>query len=173
MTIWYIFSRFGIIYQEKSGSHGSKLCDIVLPARNHFFVILAEREKKFPTFAGKTFCPRARMHSTVIAPFCSVHSLPGCKQNKKEEREIATSTLCRSVKKCKVVPRSGRCIAIGKTLPAKNIFASDHSLLPGVDVMKFLPIFGEKMAFSSKTNVMITIFAKTSSSLSKKRQYFR
>jgi hypothetical protein len=38
---------------------------------------------------------------------------------------------------------------------------------------RFLPIFGKKSAFFSKTNVMITIFAKTSSSLSKKRQYFR
>jgi hypothetical protein len=35
-----------------------------------------------------------------------------------------------------------------------------------------LPIFGEKMAFFSKTNVMITNFAKTSSSLSKKRHLF-
>jgi hypothetical protein len=40
----------------------------------------------------------------------------------------------------------------------------DHNFL------RFLPIFGEKFAFFSKTNVMITIFAKTSSSLSKKHR---
>jgi hypothetical protein len=49
---------------------------------------------------------------------------------------------------------------------------------PGVDVMitflcDFCQFSAEKMAFSKKTNVMITIFAETSSSLSKKRQYFR
>jgi hypothetical protein len=51
-------------------------------------------------------------------------------------------------------------------------------LVPGVDVM--IIIFGvfcqfsaKKLAFFSKTNVMITIFAKTSISLSKKRQFFR
>jgi hypothetical protein len=49
--------------------------------------------------------------------------------------------------------------------------------ITGVDVM--ITIFCyvcqfslKKLAFFSKTNVMITIFAKTSSSLSKKRQYF-
>jgi hypothetical protein len=35
-----------------------------------------------------------------------------------------------------------------------------------------LPFFGEKMAFFSKTNVMINFFSKNKSSLSKKRQYF-
>jgi hypothetical protein len=43
----------------------------------------------------------------------------------------------------------------------------DHNFL------RFLPIFGEKMAFFSKTDVMITIFAKTNSSFSKKRKKFR
>jgi GH18 family chitinase len=48
----------------------------------------------------------------------------------------------------------------------------------GVDVMitifcDFCQFSAKKLAFFSKTNVMITIFAKTSSSLSKKRQYFR
>jgi hypothetical protein len=43
----------------------------------------------------------------------------------------------------------------------------DHNFL------RFLPMFGKKLSFFSKTNAMITIFAKTSSSLSKKRQYFR
>jgi hypothetical protein len=38
----------------------------------------------------------------------------------------------------------------------------DHSFL------RFLPIFGEKMAFFYKTNVMIIFFAKTISSLRKK-----
>jgi hypothetical protein len=43
----------------------------------------------------------------------------------------------------------------------------DHNFL------RFLPIFGEKkLAFFSKTNVMITIFAKTSSSLSKNANIF-
>jgi hypothetical protein len=49
---------------------------------------------------------------------------------------------------------------------------------PGVDVM--ITIFSDfclfsvkKLAFFSKNNVMITIFPKTSSSLSKKRQFFR
>jgi hypothetical protein len=49
---------------------------------------------------------------------------------------------------------------------------------PGVDVM--ITIFGDfrqfsakKFAFFSKNNGMITIFGKTSSSLSKKRQFFR
>jgi hypothetical protein len=49
---------------------------------------------------------------------------------------------------------------------------------PGVDVMitifcDFCQFSEKKLAFFSKTNVMITIFAKASSSLSKKRQYFR
>jgi hypothetical protein len=37
----------------------------------------------------------------------------------------------------------------------------------------FCQFSAKKLAFFSKTNVMITIFAKTSSSLSKKRQLFR
>jgi hypothetical protein len=50
--------------------------------------------------------------------------------------------------------------------------------LTGVDVMitifcDFRQFSAKKLAFFSKTNVMIKIFAKTSSSLSKKRQYFR
>jgi hypothetical protein len=50
-------------------------------------------------------------------------------------------------------------------------------LLPGVDVMitifcDFRQFSAKKLAFFSKTNVMIIIFAKTSSSLSKKRQFF-
>jgi hypothetical protein len=49
---------------------------------------------------------------------------------------------------------------------------------PGTDVMitnlcDFCQFSAKKLAFFSKTNVMITFFAKTSSSLSKKRQYFR
>jgi hypothetical protein len=48
----------------------------------------------------------------------------------------------------------------------------------GVDVMiiifcDFRQFSAKKLAFFSKTNVIIKIFAKTSSSLSKKRQYFR
>jgi hypothetical protein len=42
----------------------------------------------------------------------------------------------------------------------------DHNFL------RFLSILGEKMAFVSKTNVMIKLFAKTSSSLSKKTPIF-
>jgi hypothetical protein len=37
---------------------------------------------------------------------------------------------------------------------------------------RFLPIFCEKMAFVSKTNVMIIFFSKTSSSLSKNANIF-
>jgi muramoyltetrapeptide carboxypeptidase LdcA involved in peptidoglycan recycling len=37
----------------------------------------------------------------------------------------------------------------------------------------FSSFSAKKLAFFSKTNVMITIFGKTSSSLSKKRQFFR
>jgi hypothetical protein len=37
---------------------------------------------------------------------------------------------------------------------------------------QFLTPFRQKLAIISKTNVMITIFAKTSGSLSKKRQFF-
>jgi hypothetical protein len=37
---------------------------------------------------------------------------------------------------------------------------------------RFLPIFGEKIGFFSKTNVMIKIFAKTGSILSKKGQFY-
>jgi hypothetical protein len=37
----------------------------------------------------------------------------------------------------------------------------------------FCQFSAKKLAFFSKTNVMITIFAKTSISLSKKRQFFR
>jgi hypothetical protein len=48
---------------------------------------------------------------------------------------------------------------------------------PGVDVMitVFFDFcqFSEKLAFLSKTNVMIKISKKTSCSLSQKRQYFR
>jgi hypothetical protein len=49
---------------------------------------------------------------------------------------------------------------------------------PGVDVMitifcDFRQFLAKKLPFFSKTNVMIKIFAKTSSSLSKKRQFFR
>jgi hypothetical protein len=36
----------------------------------------------------------------------------------------------------------------------------------------FRQFSAKKLAFFTKTNVMITIFAKTSSSLSKKRQFF-
>jgi hypothetical protein len=48
---------------------------------------------------------------------------------------------------------------------------------PGADVMitifcDFCQFSANKLAFFSKTNVMKTISAKTSSSLSKKRQYF-
>jgi hypothetical protein len=53
-----------------------------------------------------------------------------------------------------------------------------NDLNTGVDVM--IPIFcdfyqfsAKKLAFFSKTNVMITIFAKTGFVLSQKRQYFR
>jgi hypothetical protein len=49
---------------------------------------------------------------------------------------------------------------------------------PGVDVMitifcDFCQISSKKLAFFSKTNVMITIFAKSSFGLSQKRQFFR
>jgi hypothetical protein len=49
---------------------------------------------------------------------------------------------------------------------------------PGVDVMitifcDFRQFSVKKLAFFPKTNVMITIFSKTSSSLDKKRQFFR
>jgi hypothetical protein len=43
----------------------------------------------------------------------------------------------------------------------------DHNFL------RFVPFFGDKMTFFSKTNVTITIFVKTSFVLSQKRQYFR
>jgi hypothetical protein len=48
----------------------------------------------------------------------------------------------------------------------------------GVDVMitifcDFSQFSAKKLAFFSKTNVMITIFAKTSFVLRQKRQYFR
>jgi hypothetical protein len=51
-------------------------------------------------------------------------------------------------------------------------------LFAGVDVMitifcDFRQFSAKKLAFFSKTNVMVKIFAKTSSSLSKKRQHFR
>jgi hypothetical protein len=50
-------------------------------------------------------------------------------------------------------------------------------IIPGVDAMitifcDFRQFSAKKLAFFSKTNVMIEIFAKTSSSLTKKRQYF-
>jgi hypothetical protein len=50
-------------------------------------------------------------------------------------------------------------------------------MFSGVDVidhhfLRFLPIFGEKMAFFSKTNVMITIL-HILASLRQKRQFFR
>jgi hypothetical protein len=50
--------------------------------------------------------------------------------------------------------------------------------LPGVDVMitifcNFYPFLAEKLAFFSQTNVVITIFAKTSFVLRQKRQYLR
>jgi hypothetical protein len=49
---------------------------------------------------------------------------------------------------------------------------------PGVDVMitifcDFCQFSAEKMGFFSKTNVMMTIFAKTNSSLGKKRKNCR
>jgi hypothetical protein len=52
------------------------------------------------------------------------------------------------------------------------------SVQPRVDVMitifcDFCQFLAKKMAFFSKTKVMITIFAVPSSSLSKKSQYFR
>jgi hypothetical protein len=51
-------------------------------------------------------------------------------------------------------------------------------LVAGVDVMitifcDFCQFSAKNLAFFAKSNVMITIFAKTSSGLSKKRQYFR
>jgi hypothetical protein len=42
----------------------------------------------------------------------------------------------------------------------------DHNFL------RFLPIFCEKLAFFSKTNVNVTIFAETSSSWSKNANFF-
>jgi hypothetical protein len=52
------------------------------------------------------------------------------------------------------------------------------AITAGVDVMitifcGFCRFSAKKLAFFSKTNVMINYFSKTSSSLSKKRQYFR
>jgi hypothetical protein len=52
-----------------------------------------------------------------------------------------------------------------------------HIARPGVDVMitifcDFWQFLANKLAFFSKTNVMITIFAKTSSSLSKNANFF-
>jgi hypothetical protein len=53
----------------------------------------------------------------------------------------------------------------------------DGGQTPGVDVIisifcDFRQFSGKKLAFFSKTNVMIKIFAKTSSSLSKKTPIF-
>jgi hypothetical protein len=58
----------------------------------------------------------------------------------------------------------------------ENLRDVADTLGSGVDVMitivcDFCQFSAKKLAFFSKTNVMITIFAKTSSSLSKKRQY--
>jgi hypothetical protein len=58
------------------------------------------------------------------------------------------------------------------------LVAVDIASEPGVDVMitifcDFCLFSAKKLAFFSKANVMISIFAKTSSSLSKKRQFFR
>jgi hypothetical protein len=61
-------------------------------------------------------------------------------------------------------------IWLQKNLIVVNVGSDEY---PDHNFLRFLPIFGKKMAFFSKTNVMITIFSKTSSSLSKKRQYFR
>jgi hypothetical protein len=60
----------------------------------------------------------------------------------------------------------------------ENVKISFVGLDPGVDVMitifcDFCQFSAKKLAFFSKNNVMITIFAKTSSSWSKKRQLFR
>jgi hypothetical protein len=57
-------------------------------------------------------------------------------------------------------------------------FFTNSSGHPGVDVMitifrNFYPFSAKKLAFFSKTNVTITIFAKTSFVLRQKRQYFR
>jgi hypothetical protein len=51
-------------------------------------------------------------------------------------------------------------------------------IFPGVDVLitifcDFYPFSAKKLAFFSKTNVMITIVEKTSFVLRQKRQYFR
>jgi GTPase SAR1 family protein len=57
---------------------------------------------------------------------------------------------------------------IVKQVPETGDRCYDHNFL------RFSTIFGEKIGvLFSKTNVVITIFAKTSSSLSKKRQNFR
>jgi hypothetical protein len=61
----------------------------------------------------------------------------------------------------------------------RGIVSSEFvGLAPGVDVMitifcDFYPFSAKKLAFFSKTNVMITIFAKTSFVLRQKRQHFR
>jgi hypothetical protein len=66
----------------------------------------------------------------------------------------------------------------GNTCFSSNLLSLTFAVLtPGVDVMitifcDFCQFSAKKLAFFSKTNVMKTISAKTSSSLSKKRQYF-
>jgi hypothetical protein len=60
-----------------------------------------------------------------------------------------------------------------KQSPNRRKFAQS-----GVDVIitifcDFYPFSAKKLAFFSKTNVMITIFAKTSFVLRQKRQFFR
>jgi hypothetical protein len=50
-------------------------------------------------------------------------------------------------------------------IQAKGLGCYDHNFL------RVLPIFGEKIGVFSKSNVMITIFHKTKSSLSKKRHF--
>jgi hypothetical protein len=53
----------------------------------------------------------------------------------------------------------------------RNFLKSSNVKRPGTDVM--ITIFGEKMAFFSKTNVMITFFCKITFYFSQKRRIFR
>jgi hypothetical protein len=62
--------------------------------------------------------------------------------------------------------------------PSYLVMSRYRKMKDGVDVMitifcDFCQFSAKKLAFFSKTNVVINFFSKSSSSLSKKRQYFR
>jgi hypothetical protein len=80
-------------------------------------------------------------------------------------KKIAPKSFGRYFKE-KNAPKGGR-----KMLPNRNFVQSGTDVMITI-VCVFRQIFGKKIGVLSKTNVMITIFANTSSRLSKKTPKF-